>query len=270
MYLKSDIKNLIWHMEVGVDALYSDSPLNFKNKSDSENKSKFSTNKDEKTPGFRNSLISKINFSSITPTSAIEEANRLANESDELHILEENIKNFNGCSLCGFASNTVFSDGNPKSPLMIIGEAPGAEEDKLGKPFVGQAGKLLDRMLNAIGRNRTNTYITNVVFWRPPGNRKPTDEEIAICLPFVKKHISLLKPKLLVLLGAVASQALLGINEGIMRDRGKWQTLDIPGLDKRLDVMPIYHPAFLLRQPSHKRDAWEDLKNINTKLKKLD
>ena len=172
--------------------------------------------------------------------------------------------------LSGLATNTVFSDGNTNSPLMIIGEAPGAEEDKLGKPFVGQAGKLLDRMLNAIGRDRSNTYITNVVFWRPPGNRKPTDEEISVCLPFVKKHICLIKPKLLVLLGAVACQALLEVDEGIMRIRGKWYKLDIQELNHSIDVMPIYHPAFLLRRPSHKKEAWEDLKNINAKLKKFD
>ena len=269
MSLKTEISNLIWHIESGVDVLYGDSALNFKKKSFENNEPDFLLNDNLKKSSSKNSLSLKDNFSSTLPTlNAIEEAKKLADGSDQLKILEKKIKSFNGLTLCHLANNTVFSDGNPHSPLMIIGEAPGADEDKFGKPFVGPAGKLLDKMLQAIERDRSNTYITNIVFWRPPGNRKPTDEEISICLPLVKKHISLVKPKILVLLGGIASQALLGVNEGIMRLRGKWHKLDVSGIENSLDVMPMYHPAFLLRQPSHKRDAWEDLKSIKKKLQK--
>ena len=149
---------------------------------------------------------------------------------------------------------------------MVIGEAPGEEEDKLGKPFKGKAGQLLDKMLEAIGQNRENTYLTNLIFWRPPGNRNPTFEEINICLPFVLKHIEIIKPKILILAGAIAAKAILNENnKGIIQLRGNWQNFM---LNKSLIIktMPIFHPAFLLRQPSRKRDAWEDLKKIKREI----
>ena len=169
------------------------------------------------------------------------------------------------CPLKNTAKNIVFSDGNPQANIMFIGEAPGEIEDKTGKPFKGEAGKLLDKMLNAIQLNRENVYLTNIIFWRPPGNRKPTEEEISACLPFVKKHINLINPKILVLVGATAARALLNIQTGITQIRGKWKNIEIKD-KKSLKSIAIFHPAFLLRQPSRKREAWEDLKKIKIEI----
>lgn len=180
--------------------------------------------------------------------------------------LREALVKFDGCSLRQTAMNLVFSDGNPLSSIMLIGEAPGEDEDRQGKPFVGVSGQLLDRMLAAIGLNRTNTYISNVIFWRPPGNRSPTDAEIAACLPFVEKHIALIKPKILVLLGGVAAKTILRTKDGITRIRGRWT--DYRSIDgTAIPCLPIYHPAYLLRQPAAKRQAWSDtlllIKKVN-------
>ena len=169
------------------------------------------------------------------------------------------------CGLKNTAKNLVFYDGNPSAKIMLIGEAPGAEEDKIGKPFVGDAGLLLDKMLKSIGQNRKNTYITNILYWRPPGNRKPTDEEIYACMPFVKKHIEIVNPKILILVGAIAAKAIFKSEIGITQIRGKWRNINIGRLNS-LKSMAIFHPAFLLRQPSRKREAWEDLKKIKMEI----
>ena len=169
------------------------------------------------------------------------------------------------CPLKKTAKNIVFSDGNPRANIMFIGEAPGEIEDKTGKPFKGEAGRLLDKMLHAIQLNRENVYLTNIIFWRPPGNRKPTKEEISACLPFVKKHINLINPKILVLVGATAARAIFNIQTGITQIRGKWKNIETKDT-KSLKSIAIFHPAFLLRQPSRKREAWEDLKKIKIEI----
>jgi DNA polymerase len=179
-----------------------------------------------------------------------------------LDALRAAVAAFDGCSLKATATNMVFSDGNPASRVMLIGEAPGAEEDRAGRPFVGQAGQLLDRMLAAIGRSRASdpaqaVYITNMVFWRPPGNRTPTAQEIHLCLPFVLRHIELVDPAMIFALGAVPFQSLVNTTEGISRARGTWRSLDIGG--KSYPLLPTLHPAFLLRQPGQKANAWRDL-----------
>ena len=182
-----------------------------------------------------------------------------------LKTLKEAVLNFSGCALKKTAKNSVFSDGNPSSKVMLLGEAPGEEEDKEGKPFVGEAGLLLDKMLNAIGQNRKNTYLSNIIFWRPPGNRKPTEEEIAICLPFVQKHIELVRPKILILAGAIAAKAIYGIETGITQVRGNWKSITLDsGL--QLKTIAIFHPSFLLKQPARKKEAWEDLKKIKIEI----
>ncbi len=181
--------------------------------------------------------------------------------------LEQAVAAFEGCALKRTATNTVFADGVPGAPLMVIGEAPGADEDRLGKPFVGRAGQMLDRMLAAIGFDRRrNAYITNVLFWRPPGNRKPTAEEIAACLPFVWRHIALLAPKAILICGGTAASALLGRADGITRLRGRWFELEIPGLDRRVPSLATFHPSFLLRSPSQKGEAWKDLLSLQSNL----
>ena len=150
---------------------------------------------------------------------------------------------------------------------MIIGEAPGFEEDKIGKPFVGAAGKKLDEMINAIGLNRkNNVYITNIVPWRPPDNRTPTEDEINLFLPYVEKHISIINPKILLLFGNVASRSLLNLKEGITKHHGKWFTYKNPFLNKKIFTICIFHPSYLLRSPNKKKIAWEDLKKVKEKI----
>ena len=161
----------------------------------------------------------------------------------------------------------VFSDGNPKSKIMIIGEGPGANEDKEGIPFVGRAGQLLDKMLEAINLDRDNVYITNVVNFRPPDNRRPTDTEIKRYLPFLKKHIEIIRPKIILLLGSTAMNAILKNEDVISKIRGKWFDIEINGV--RLNTIVSFHPAYLLRQPDQKRLSWQDLKMIRDKVKSL-
>ena len=186
------------------------------------------------------------------------------NKISSLEQLKSYMSNFKGCELYKSSTNMVFSDGNPKSKIMLIGEAPGHDEDIQGKPFVGRSGKLLDKMLEAIELNREKVYIANIIPWRPPSNRRPTDEEIEICLPFIKKHIELIKPKVLMLLGSTATFALLKNTEGITKIRGKWVDLNLNNIS--VPTLPTFHPAFLLRQPAQKKHVWEDLKSLKNKV----
>ena len=180
--------------------------------------------------------------------------------------LAEAVASFAACPLRAGARNTVFADGVPGADLLVIGEAPGRDEDAIGKPFVGRAGQLLDKMLAAIGRSRTqNTLISNVVYWRPPGNRAPTQEEIAICRPFVERLIELTAPKAIMLAGGVPTQAMTGA-AGIMRARGNWRDITLQS-GARYPALPLFHPAFLLRQPAQKRLAWTDLQSLAARLR---
>jgi len=180
--------------------------------------------------------------------------------------LAEAVSSFTGCPLRSGARNTCFADGVPGSSLLVIGEAPGRDEDAVGKPFVGRAGQLLDKMLAAIGRSRAaDTLISNVVYWRPPGNRAPTLAEIAICRPFVERLIELTAPKAIMLAGGVPTQALTGA-AGIMRARGQWREISLQS-GARFQALPVFHPAFLLRQPAQKRLAWADLQTLSARLR---
>ena len=181
-----------------------------------------------------------------------------------LNELKQTMSEFKGCELYKSATNMVFSDGNPESKIMLIGEAPGHDEDLQAKPFVGRSGKLLDKMLEAINLSRDKVYIANIVPWRPPSNRKPTEDEIEICLPFIKKHIELINPKALMLLGSTATYALFKNKEGISKIRGKWKNLEINKL--LIPTMPTFHPAFLLRQPGQKKYVRTDLNNLRDKI----
>jgi DNA polymerase len=189
---------------------------------------------------------------------AVLSAREAARAAPDLAALKEALARFDGVSLSRTATNLVFADGNPEAKVMLVGEAPGADEDRLGLPFVGVSGQLLDRMMAAIGLDRTSFYITNVCFWRPPGNRKPTDLELAAQKPFVERHIELVAPKVLVLVGAAAAQGLLGTTEGITRLRGRWFQYQPEGA-AAIPTIPIFHPAYLLRQPAQKRETWRDL-----------
>ena len=202
------------------------------------------------------------------PKIAQENANQHASQVSTLAELKEAMRQFEGCTLKRTAMNLVFGDGNPESSIMFIGEAPGADEDRQGLPFVGVSGQLLDKMIATIGLDRSSAYITNILPWRPPGNRKPTTNEVTVCLPFIQRHIELVAPRVLVLVGGTAANALLGRTEGITRLRGKWSIYR--GNEERasseIPCMPIYHPAYLLRQSTLKREAWRDFLAIKERM----
>jgi DNA polymerase len=197
------------------------------------------------------------------------DAARIAAGCNTLEELRAALDRFTGCALRDTATRLVFADGAEDTKLMLIGEAPGAEEDRAGKPFVGPAGQLLDKMLASIGLDRANLRIVNVVPWRPPGNRTPAESEIAVCLPFLHRHIALIRPEILLLLGGVAAKAMLPPAyraTGIRRLRGQWHELQIPGLDAVIPTLPTFHPAYLLRTASAKRESWHDLIALRQRL----
>jgi uracil-DNA glycosylase family 4 len=196
-----------------------------------------------------------------TAIMAAREAARTAANLDELRAL---LESFEGCALRNTATQLVFADGNPQGRIMFVGEAPGHEEDISGRPFVGRSGKLLDRMIEAIGLDRSKVYIANVVPWRPPGNRTPTPQETAICLPFIRRQIELADPDILVCLGGPSMQTLLGTKDGITRMRGRWFPFDTG--TREIKAMATFHPAFLLRSPLQKRFSWRDFLAIKKAL----
>jgi uracil-DNA glycosylase len=199
----------------------------------------------------------------------VEDARALAQRCNSVEELETAVRAFEGCALKRTAKNTVFADGVVGSPVMIVGEAPGADEDRLGKPFVGVSGQLMDRMFDAIGMSRErDLYITNILFWRPPGNRTPTLAEQAICMAFTRRHIELAQPKVLVLAGGTAAKSVLDTTEGIMRLRGKWTSLSLDD-GSAVPTLPTFHPAYLLRTPASKRQSWSDLLSLDKKLREL-
>ena len=190
-----------------------------------------------------------------------------ADKAENLERLKKSISNIKNCSLKNNATNIVFSDGNPKSKVMLIGEAPGSKEDQEGLPFVGRAGNLLDKMLASINLDRKNVYISNIINYRPPENRRPTDEEMKRYLPFVKKHIEIIAPKILILLGSTAMNALIGNDIVISKVRGQWIEKEFGQCNT--SVIVTFHPAFLMRQPTQKKLAWVDLQMIRDKKAKL-
>jgi uracil-DNA glycosylase len=198
------------------------------------------------------------------PDDVVIAAREQAKGAATLEALRAVLEAFEGCALKTTASRLVFADGSPEGRVMFVGEAPGREEDLQGLPFVGRSGQLLDRMLGAIGLDRTTVYIANIVPWRPPGNRTPTPQESAICRPFLERQIELVDPDVLVCLGAPSSQALLGVTDGILRSRGRWLTYDLGR--RSIPAMATLHPAYLLRQPLQKRLAWRDFRAIRAAL----
>ena len=196
----------------------------------------------------------------VLPEAAIASAREAARTAPTLEALRQLLENFDGCALKSTATRLVFADGNPKARIMFVGEAPGREEDLEGLPFVGRSGKLLDRMIAAIGLDRTSAYIANVIPWRPPGNRTPTPQETQTCLPFIQRQIELVNPDVLVTLGNPSTQTLLGTREGIMKTRGRWVDYDTG--TRAIRAIATFHPAYLLRSPSYKRLAWQDLRAI--------
>ena len=194
------------------------------------------------------------------PEQAIASAREAARAAPTLAVLRDLLEKFDGCALKSTATRLVFADGNPRARVMFVGEAPGREEDIEGLPFVGRSGKLLDRMIGAIGLDRSSVYIANVIPWRPPGNRTPTPQETQICLPFIQRQIELVNPDVLVTLGNPSTQTLLGTREGIMKTRGRWFDYDTG--TRTIRALATFHPAYLLRSPSYKRMSWQDLRAI--------
>lgn len=195
----------------------------------------------------------------------------LAAKAGTLEDLQAVIETFEGCSLKRTARNTVFARGSQAARIMVIGEAPGKEEDESGEPFTGPAGHLLDRMLASIGLEGDQLYLSNILNWRPPGNRTPTQDEIALCLPFIERHIALKKPDILILVGGLAAQTLLREGAGITRLRGQWHEYAVRDAcgeptGQTLPALPIFHPSYLLRRPPEKRLAWKDMLALDTRL----
>ena len=196
----------------------------------------------------------------VAPEAAINSAREAARTAPTLEALRVLLENFGGCALKHTATRLVFADGNPQARIMFVGEAPGRDEDIEGLPFVGRSGKLLDRMIEAIGLDRSKAYIANVIPWRPPGNRTPTPQETQICLPFIQRQIELVNPDVLVTLGNPSTQTLLQTREGIMKTRGRWFDYDTG--TRTIRAIATFHPAYLLRSPSYKRMSWQDLRAI--------
>ena len=196
----------------------------------------------------------------VAPEAAIASAREAARTAPTLEALRTLLENFDGCALKHTATRLVFADGSPQARVMFVGEAPGRDEDIEGLPFVGRSGKLLDRMMVAIGLDRSKAYIANVIPWRPPGNRTPTPQETQICLPFIQRQIELVNPDVLVTFGNPSTQTLLSTREGIMRTRGKWFDYDTG--TRTIRAIATFHPAYLLRSPSYKRMTWLDLRAI--------
>jgi uracil-DNA glycosylase len=262
---------LRWYLEMGADAAIADQPVNRLAPPAPPPASSAGPTEPEMAPPQSVRAVAASPPAAFADSlgEAAQSARLLAARADTLAALEAAIAGFDGCALKRTATNTVIAAGNPTAPVMIIGEAPGADEDRIGRPFVGRAGQLLDRMLAAIGLDRQGVLITNVIYWRPPGNRTPTADEIAACLPFVLRHVALVRPKLLVLAGGTAARALLPPGPGITRLRGRWFDLAIPGLDQPVPTLPMFHPSFLLRAPERKREAWRDLLALRARLDEL-
>lgn len=260
---------LRWYVEMGADEAIADQPVDRLARSAPRPASAPAARPAPPTAAARAVAATPPAAFAESPGEAAQAARLAATRADTIAALEAAITGFEGCGLKRTATNTVIADGNPAAPVMIIGEAPGADEDRIGRPFVGRAGQLLDRMLAAIGLDREGVLITNAIYWRPPGNRTPTAEEIAACLPFVLRHIALVRPRLLVLAGGTAARALLPPGPGITRLRGRWFDLAVPGLDRPVPTLPMFHPSFLLRAPERKREAWQDLLALRARLDAL-
>jgi DNA polymerase len=257
---------LRWYNDIGVDLALDDDPhdrfteLAVKSAPAARVLTEPSARMGPALPVPRAAAIPPAAISALSSEAVVLSAREAAERAQTLYELREALDTFEGCALRKTATQLVFGDGNPAARVMFVGEAPGAEEDRAGKPFVGRSGQLLDRMLAAIGLDRTSAYITNVVPWRPPGNRTPTPLETAACLPFTRRHIELSSCEILVCLGNPSTQILLGAKDGIMRTRGRW--LEYDAGSRTLRAMPMLHPAFLLRQPGHKRLAWRDMREL--------
>ncbi|MFQ5562683.1 MAG: uracil-DNA glycosylase [Parvularculaceae bacterium] len=262
---------LRWYAEMGVDEAVERAPADFfawttPRADDAQAAADGPVRSADAQPTRPSTRIFSSADAAMPADEAAAEARAAARACDSFKALAEAVERFEGCPLKAGASKTVFADGTPASDLLVIGEAPGRDEDRIGKPFVGRAGQLLDRMLAVIGRSREkDVLISNVIFWRPPGNRTPTRVEIAVCRPFIDRLIEITAPKAVLLAGGAPTQALLGVS-GIMRARGVWREIETAS-GARFPALPTFHPAFLLRQPGQKKLAWRDLLSLDARLR---
>ena len=265
---------LQWYLQSGVNEVLEDQPVNRFRKPEPGHvhQTKIQPTHQNLVTNDPSLYTTPVSLKNKTPVKLFSKeevtrkANISANEASSLKELKIAIEAFEDCPLKVTAKNLVFGDGPMNADLMFIGEAPGAEEDRHGVPFIGPAGKMLDRMLAAIKVCREDAYITNILPWRPPGNRTPTDSEISACIPFIERHIELINPKILVLVGGTAAKTILETNQGIIRSRGKWYDYSVKSLGKTIPARAILHPAYLLRSPAHKKETWFDLLEISQKL----
>lgn len=274
---------LAWYRDMGVTDSLTDEPLNwfargeeaaFAPAPEPETKPFARADRGQPAPdfdpeGFRApqrapAAVPVRSFATVPATEAEGSARTAAQSAKSLEELRAALERFEGCALRATAKNMCFFRGAPHGRVMIIGEAPGREEDLEGKPFVGRAGQLLDRMLAAIGLGEEQAHITNIVYWRPPGNRTPTPQEALVCRPFLLRQIELAQPEFLLLLGGAAAKHVLGVTEGILRIRGRWREVEIGG--RKIPAMASLHPAYLLRTPVSKRLAWRDLLALRARL----
>ena len=258
--MPNNLSDLEWQSQMGVDETIENKPQNRFEKKKKKEKAAAKPAKISQVKNVQLGQKNKVKPNIASPSSTATQTRSVADACNTLEELRKAVHDFKDLSIVKTATNTVFSDGNPESDIMFIGEAPGAEEDAKGIPFCGASGQLLDKMLACIDLSRAkNFYISNTVFWRPPGNRRPTPEELATCLPFVEKHISIIKPKLIILVGGTAVTSLLGSKEGITKMRGNFYDYSNQYLSDAIKTTAIFHPSYLLRSPGQKRVAWKDL-----------
>ncbi|WP_119389906.1 uracil-DNA glycosylase [Taklimakanibacter lacteus] len=265
---------LEWLVEMGADEIIGDAPVNrLLTPTPTAPEPAKAAAAPLATPGIvrPTAIVAQYSSGPAAQPAGANDAALMAGQCSTLAEIEQALRHFEACPLKKTATNLCFADGNAQADVMLIGEAPGRDEDIQGKPFVGRSGQLLDRMLKAIGLSRhgespqDSVYISNVIFWRPPGNRTPTDQETLMCLPFVKRAIEIKKPRLLVCLGATPTQRLIGRSEGILKLRGRW--FDFATESGSIPLLATLHPAYLLRQPAQKRLAWRDLISLKQRLK---
>lgn len=265
--------SLQWHLDAGCDECIADEPLDRFQAAEPEPASapaQAPASPPASAPMPAVSRGTKTDPAEVDSNQQIKSALEMAAACETVEDLRGALAAFEGCALKKTATNLVLADGPEDAALMFVGEAPGAEEDRQGVPFVGPSGKLLNAMLQSIGMSRDEVIISNTVFWRPPGNRTPTAQESAVCRPFIERLVEIVSPQVLVCVGAPSAHALLGETQGISRLRGKWFSFQTPRLSHPIDATALFHPAYLLRTPIKKRDAWNDVRMISRRLKGAD
>ena len=257
-----------WYLDAGVDETTDEHPVNrYQDPADRPRQPSAPVTTATVDPARESPRVHSQPLAAAT--TPVGSAAAIASRASTLDELRGALENFGECPLSKTATNLVFGDGNPEARIVLIGEAPGAEEDRRGLPFVGPSGRLLDRMLASIGLDRGTVFISNIVYWRPPGNRNPITSEVAICMPFVERMLELKDPDILIALGGPAAGALLGHKEGIGKLRGRWFTYQTPRLARPIPARAVFHPAYLLRSPAQKRLAWRDLIALKNKIETM-